>query len=60
MASRGLVTMMSTASGERCTTSRVTEPTMFRLVSRRSSRLMPGLRATPEVMTTMSEPSVSS
>ena len=49
-----------TASGERGATSDTTDPTIFMLVKSRSSRLMPGLRAMPAVMTTTSEPAVSS
>ena len=46
--------------GERLTISSVTPPTIFWLVARRSSRLMPGFRAMPAVMTTTSDPAVSS
>jgi len=38
----------------------VTEPTTFSFVVTRSSRLMPGLRGTPAVIATMSDPAVSS
>ena len=48
------------ASRERLTTSRVTEPTIASFVVTRSSRLMPGERGLPAVITTTSEPSVSS
>ena len=51
---------MTIALGERLTISFVTDATMFSFVVTRSSRLMPGLRGTPAVMTTTSEPSVSS
>ena len=60
IASRGFDTTMSTASGERSTASRVTEPTMDSFVVTRSSRLMPGLRGRPAVTTTTWEPAVSS
>ena len=60
MASRGLETTTSTAFGERLTISFVTEPTMASLVVTRSSRLIPGDRGLPAVMTTTSEPAVSS
>ena len=38
----------------------VTAPTIFSFVVTRSSRLMPGFRGTPAVITTTSEPAVSS
>jgi len=47
------------ASGEDFLTSAHTAPTIFLLVAMRSSRLMPGLRAMPLVMTTTSDPTVS-
>ena len=51
---------MITASGEPATILSVTSRTIFALVSSRSIRLMPGLRGSPAVITTMSEPSVTS
>ena len=60
IASSGLDTIIRIASGERSTASRVTEPTICSFVVTRSSRLMPGLRGSPAVMTTTSEPAVSS
>ena len=60
MASSGFDTMMMVVSGLCATTSSVTEPTIFSLVVTRSSRLMPGLRGTPAVTTTTSEPALSS
>ena len=42
------------------TTCSTTLPTISAFLNRRSSRLMPGLRARPAVITTMSEPAVSS
>ena len=60
ISSRGLETTMITASGEPATSWRVTSPTILALVSRRSMRLMPGLRGRPAVITQTSEPAVSS
>ncbi len=60
MASRGFETTMRIASGEPAIASRVTEPTICSFVVTRSSRLMPGLRGSPAVTTTTSEPAVSS
>ena len=60
MASSGLETTMSTASGDCATTCSVTEPTIFSFVVTRSSRLIPGERGRPAVITTTSEPAVSS
>ena len=48
------------ASGELAFTFSAHCLTMFVLMFRRSSRLIPGLRATPAVMTTISDPAVSS
>ena len=45
---------------ERATTCSTTEPTISAFLNRRSSRVMPGLRASPAVITTMSESPVSS
>ena len=47
------------ASGEAAITCSVTDLTIFSFVWTRSSRLMPGWRGRPAVMTTMSEPAVS-
>ena len=60
IASRGLVTRMRMAFFERATTCSTTEPTISAFLNRRSSRVMPGLRASPAVITTMSESPVSS
>ena len=49
---------MMMALGEYFTTCSVTDFTMPALVEIRSSRLMPGLRGRPEVITTTSEPAV--
>jgi len=57
--SRGLVTQMTTASGAWAATESAIPPTIRALVARRSSRLIPGLRATPAVITTRSEPAIS-
>jgi len=51
---------MRVASGERSAASRVTEPTICSFVVTRSSRLIPGDRGLPAVITTTSEPAVSS
>ena len=45
---------------ERPTTWSTTLPTISAFLKRRSSRVMPGLRASPAVMTTMSEFALSS
>ena len=60
IASSGLVTTIRIVSGERSTRFRVTSPTIFWFVVSRSSRLMPGLRAMPDVMMQISDPAVSS
>ena len=59
IASRGFVTGTMMQSGECFTTSAVTDRMMLAFLLSRSSRLMPGLRARPAVMTTMSDPAVS-
>src|SRR2546425_1021292 len=59
MASSGLVTTTKNASGEYRITCSPTPRTMPVLVSRNCSRVMPGLRAIPAMMTTTSEPAVS-
>ena len=51
---------MRIASGDASTDFFVTSATMRWFVVSRSSRLIPGLRGTPEVMTMMSDPAVSS
>ena len=59
IASSGFVTMIKIASGEcemACWTTLRTMPAFF---ASRSSRLIPGCRARPDVTTTMSEPAVS-
>ena len=60
IASSGFETMIRMVFGERRTTSSTTFETMPAFVFNRSSRLMPGLRASPAVMITTSELSVSS
>src|SRR5205807_6179547 len=60
MTSRGLVTTIRCALGDRFVTCSVTPRTMPALVARRSSRLIPGFRAIPATITTMSDCSVSS
>jgi hypothetical protein len=55
-----LVTRIRIAFGERRATCSTTEPTISAFLKSRSSRVMPGLRAMPAVMTTMSESAVSS
>ena len=59
MASSGFVTVTTMPSGELSTTCLMTLPTMSMLVKSRSSRLMPGFRAMPDVTTVTSEPAVS-
>ena len=59
MASKGLVTGMMMQSGDAATTARVTSRMMLAFFCNKSSRLMPGLRASPAVMTTRSDPAVS-
>ncbi len=51
---------MMMAFGEVETISFVTDSTILMLVLSRSSRLMPGFRAIPDVITTTSEPALSS
>ena len=60
IASSGFETTTSTASGDLLTASFVTVETIASFVATRSSRLMPGERGLPAVMTTTSEPAVSS
>ena len=60
IASSGFVTTTTIASGEAATACFVTAPTIAWFVVTRSSRLIPGERGLPEVMTTTSEPAVSS
>ncbi len=59
IASSGLVTMIRIASGDWAAACWTTERTIPAFLASRSSRLMPGWRARPEVTTTMSEPAVS-
>jgi hypothetical protein len=59
IASSGFESTMITASGDAATTCSVTDLTIFSLVCTRSSRLMPGCRGRPAVITTTSEPAVS-
>ena len=60
IASSGFVTTIRIDSGERSTRFWVTSATIAWLVRRRSSRLIPGVRARPDVMTQMLDPAVSS
>ena len=60
MASSGLLTTISTARGDWRATCSVTDLTISKFFIRRSSRLMPGLRGSPDVITTMSDPFVAS
>jgi hypothetical protein len=60
IASSGFETTIRIASGDCATACSVTEPTIFSFVVTRSSRLIPGDRGRPAVMTTTSEPAVSS
>ena len=59
IASIGFARMMKTAPGEAAAPCPTTLRTMLALVPSRSSRVMPGLRGTPEVTITTSEPAVS-
>jgi hypothetical protein len=59
IASRGLVTTMMMASGDAAAARDTTARTIPAFLARRSSRLMPGWRARPEVTTMTSEPAVS-
>ncbi len=60
IASSGFETTTSTAFGDRRTISFVTAVTIASLVATRSSRLIPGARGLPAVITTTSESTVSS
>jgi hypothetical protein len=60
MASSGLETTTTIASGDRSAASRMTPATISSFVVTRSSRLIPGFRGTPAVMTTTSDSAVSS
>ena len=60
ISSSGLDTTISTASGAYLVTFSTTFLTILALVSIRSIRLMPGLRARPAVTMTMSEPPITS
>ena len=57
--SSGLVRTMKIASDEYLRALRVASLTILALMVRRSSRLIPGLRGTPAVITTISEPFVA-
>ena len=59
IASSGLVTMIRIASGECLAACSTTARTIPAFLASRSSRLIPGWRASPEVTTTMSDPAVS-
>ena len=56
IASSGFETTIRIASGEAAATFAVTSATIFSFVATRSSRLMPGPRGTPAVITTTLEP----
>src|SRR5262245_59382846 len=60
IASSGLVTSTRIALRLRLTICSTTDPTISAFLNSRSSRVIPGLRARPAVMTTMSELAVSS
>ena len=60
IASSGFETTIRIASGDAATTCSVTDLTIFSFVETRSSRLIPGERGLPAVITTTSEPAVSS
>ncbi len=60
IASSGFETITRIASGECLAASRAQERTISSFVVTRSSRLIPGLRGSPAVMTTTSEPAVAS
>ncbi len=57
--SMGFVTMISIVFGETLTTASVTFLMTSAFALRRSSLVIPGFRARPAVMTTMSEPEVA-
>ncbi len=59
IASSGFVTTIRIVSGECRTACSTTDRTIPAFLARRSSRLIPGCRARPDVTTTMSEPAVS-
>ena len=60
IASSGFETITRTAFFERLATSRVTSATIASFVFTRSSRLIPGLRGSPAVITITSDPAVAS
>jgi hypothetical protein len=60
IASSGFETTTTMASGLVATTCSVTDLTIFSFVATRSSRLIPGERGSPAVITTTSDPAVSS
>ena len=60
MASSGLVMQITKASGACALMPAPTDSITLRLMPSRSSRLMPGLRGTPAVTITTSEPAMSS
>ena len=59
IASSGLATMIRMQFGDAATALSTTSDMILKLVFSRSSRLIPGLRAMPAVITTMSEFAVS-
>ena len=59
IASSGFVTTISTASGDCAADASTTALTIPAFFMSRSSRLMPGWRASPDVTTTTSEPAVA-
>ena len=60
IASSGFETTIRIASGDAATTASVTDLTIFSFVVTRSSRLIPGERGSPAVITTTDEPALSS
>jgi hypothetical protein len=59
IASKGLVTRIRMMSEDRATSSLTTVFTIFAFVESSSSRLMPGFRGIPEVITAIDDPAVS-
>jgi hypothetical protein len=60
ISSSGFETTISTASGACLTTRSVTLRTILALTPIRSIRLMPGLRGSPAVITTICDPAIAS
>ncbi len=59
MASNGLVTRIRIMFGERDTNSVTTDFTIFAFVANNSSRLIPGFRGMPDVITAIDDPAVA-